>query len=95
MPGIMLSAARQACEQLVRHELRGVWLRTRWPDPGRFEPGRPRPAWGHLPFAAGRRARPARLMARTALSAFRVQVPTQVSGNPAPRPHGPLWLEHR
>ncbi|MFD2420752.1 cytochrome P450 [Amycolatopsis pigmentata] len=76
-----------------------------WPDPDRFRPGRPRPAWGYLPFAAGRRTclgtHLARLMLHTALSAFRVPSLTRVSGNPAARtgitlrPEGPLWMEYR
>lgn len=76
-----------------------------WPDPGRFRPGRPRPAWGYLPFAAGRRTclgtHLARLMLRTALTAFRRPGLTRVGGNPAPRtgitlrPEGPLWMEYR
>lgn len=76
-----------------------------WPDPVRFAPGRPRTAWGYLPFAVGGGtclgAHLGRLMLRTALKACRPRGLTQVSGNRFPRtgitlrPGGPLWLEHR
>jgi cytochrome P450 len=76
-----------------------------WPNPTRFEPRRPRPAWGYLPFAGGRRAclgaHLARLMLRTALSAFGPGRVVRLGGDPTPRagitlcPNGPLWLDRR
>lgn len=76
-----------------------------WPQPDRFLPGRARPTWGYLPFAGGRRtclgAHLARLMLRTALSAFCDRDLVRLGGNASPRtgitmyPNGPLWLGRR
>ncbi|HEY7595128.1 MAG TPA: cytochrome P450 [Actinophytocola sp.] len=75
-----------------------------WRRPELFQPGRPQPAWGYLPFAAGRRtclgAHLARLMLRAALSAFCTGDLIRLGGDPSPRtgitlyPNGPLWLGH-
>jgi cytochrome P450 len=80
-----------------------------WSEPDRFRPDRfatgGRPAWGYIPFAAGRRtclgAHLARLMLRTALTAFCSGELTRIDGDPTPRtgltlrPAGPLWLDRR
>ncbi|MFL6122931.1 cytochrome P450 [Actinophytocola sp.] len=76
-----------------------------WQSPDRFLPGRPKPAWGYLPFAAGRRtclgAHLARLMLRTALSAFGTGDLVRCGGDASLRtgitlyPRGPLWLSAR
>lgn len=71
----MFSAARQACEQLVRHELRGVWLRGDPPE-GAFVWAANHHSWWD-PFLAavvlGRMNRSvAVLMDSTGLRRFRV-----------------------
>lgn len=80
-----------------------------WREPAAFRPERfltdpehRRPAWGYLPFAAGRRtclgSHLARLMLRTALTPFSRGALTRVRGDPAVsaaitlRPRGPLHL---
>jgi cytochrome P450 len=76
-----------------------------WPDPDSFRPERfagHRPAWGFIPFSAGRRtclgAHLARLMLRTALQPFCAGRLAQLRGDPAIRssitlrPAGPLWI---
>ncbi len=74
-----------------------------WPEPERFLPGRAdRPAWGYLPFGAGRRtclgAHLARHMLRCALEPFCTGTLTVLDGDPTPvagitlRPRGPLRL---
>ena len=76
-----------------------------WPDPGAFRPERfasGRPAWGFIPFSAGRRtclgAHLARSMLRTALEPFCDGSLTRLGGDPAIRssitlrPRGPLLL---
>jgi cytochrome P450 len=78
---------------------------TLWPDPDTFDPGRfayGRPAWGYLPFSAGRRtclgSQLARSMLRAALTPFLQGALTQMNGDPSPlatltlRPKGPLQL---
>ncbi|GAA1644975.1 cytochrome P450 [Catellatospora bangladeshensis] len=77
-----------------------------WPDPLAFKPDRfdeGRPAWGFLPFSAGRRtclgAHLARAMLHAALTPWFTGKITQVDGDPRPaaaialRPSGPLWIE--
>ncbi|HEU5473316.1 MAG TPA: cytochrome P450 [Actinophytocola sp.] len=80
-----------------------------WSAPDRFRPERfaagGRPAWAYLPFAAGRRtclgAHLARLVLRTALTAFCSGELVVLGGDPTPRtgitlrPKGPLWLARR
>jgi cytochrome P450 len=74
-----------------------------WPDPGTFAPDRDeRPAWGYLPFSAGRRtclgAHLARLMLHTALEPFcdgplvRLDGDASVVAGITLRPRGPLRL---
>ncbi|NUO56116.1 MAG: cytochrome P450 [Hamadaea sp.] len=79
-----------------------------WPDPGAFRPerftatGPARPAWGFLPFSAGRRtclgAHLARAMLGAALRPCLTGRLSQVSGDPTPqagltlRPRGPLRM---
>lgn len=65
---------------------------TLWSDPDLFDPGRfaaGRPAWGYLPFSAGRRtclgAHLARAMLHAALQPCLVGALTQLSGDPTPR----------
>jgi cytochrome P450 len=77
-----------------------------WADPTGFRPDRfaaGRPAWGYLPFSAGRRtclgAHLARVMLRTALEPLCAGPLRQLSGNPTVtagitlRPKGPLWID--
>ena len=77
-----------------------------WPEPDAFRPERfaaGRPAWGFIPFSAGRRtclgAHLARLMLRTALTPFCAGKLGQVEGDPSIRssitlrPAGPLWID--
>lgn len=79
-----------------------------WPDPDRFRPDRfddGRPAWGYLPFAAGRRtclgAHLARLLLLTALAPFATGGLAVEHGDPriragiTLRPRGPLVLSTR
>lgn len=79
-----------------------------WPEPAEFRPERfvdGRPAWGYIPFSAGRRtclgSQLARLMLRAAVEPFSEADLVQVSGDPSVRagitlcPAGPLWLERR
>jgi cytochrome P450 len=79
---------------------------TLWPNPDDFDPDRfddGRPAWGYLPFSAGRRtclgATLARAMLRAALTPCLDGMLTQVDGDPTPRatltlrPIGPLRLD--
>jgi len=76
-----------------------------WPDPAAFRPDRfadGRPAWGFIPFSAGRRsclgAHLARRMLLTALEPFCDGTLVQVRGDATIqssitlRPVGPLWL---
>lgn len=78
-----------------------------WPNPTAFRPDRftdGRPAWGYLPFSAGRRTclgtHLARLMLRTAVTSFGADY-TQLRGDPSIRssitlrPAGPLWIDRR
>jgi len=77
-----------------------------WPDPVSFRPERfaeGRPAWGFLPFGAGRRTclgtHLARAMLRAAAGPLLDGRLVQVSGDPTPRagltlrPAGALWLD--
>jgi cytochrome P450 len=78
-----------------------------WTAPTAFDPGRfataGRPAWGYLPFAAGRRtclgAGLARLMLHTALEPFCDNPLRRLGGDPTVtsgitlRPAGPLWVD--
>ena len=78
-----------------------------WDDPDTFRPDRfsdGRPAWGYIPFAAGRTClgnHLARLMLRTAVGCFRTASLTQLVGDPSIRssitlrPAGPLWIDRR
>lgn len=79
-----------------------------WPDPHTFRPERfdqGRPAWGFLPFSAGRRtclgAHLARAMLHAALTPWCEGKLMQAQGDPTPRaaialrPTGPLWIERR
>jgi cytochrome P450 len=79
-----------------------------WDDPLSFRPDRfdaGRPAWGFLPFSAGRRtclgAHLARAMLTAALRPWCDDKLTPIEGDPTPtaaialRPRGPLWLERR
>ncbi|GGK02852.1 cytochrome P450 [Pilimelia anulata] len=82
---------------------------AQWPEPAAFRPERfaddGRPAWGYLPFSAGRRtclgAHLARLMLRTALAPFCAGDLVVRGGDPAPaagitlRPAAPLLLTRR
>jgi cytochrome P450 len=76
-----------------------------WSDPDAFRPERfrqGRPAWGFIPFSAGRRtclgAHLARLMLLTALEPFCRGRLVQLAGDATPRtsitlrPAGPLWM---
>jgi len=77
-----------------------------WPDPHAFQPGRfvrGRPAWGFLPFGAGRRTclgtHLARAMLHAAVAPCLEGRLEQVFGDPTVRagltlrPAGPLWLD--
>ncbi len=79
-----------------------------WLDPAIFRPDRfaeGRPAWGYIPFSAGRRtclgAHLARIMLRTALTSFCAAALTPLNGDPSIRssivlrPAGPLWIDRR
>lgn len=77
-----------------------------WPEPNTFRPDRfhdGRPAWGFIPFSAGRRTclgtHLARLMLRVALEPFCDRPLRQLRGDPSVtagitlRPARPLWIE--
>ena len=79
-----------------------------WPQPDIFRPDRfatGRPAWGFIPFSAGRRTclgmHLARLMVRIALTPFCTASLTQLGGDPSIRssitlrPAGPLWISRK
>lgn len=84
----------------LTHRDPALWSRPTSFLPGRFDDGRP--AWGFLPFAAGRRtclgAHLARLILTTALAPFAAGGLRAVGGDPTPvagltlRPRGPLVL---
>jgi cytochrome P450 len=76
-----------------------------WPEPARFRPERfadGRPAWGFIPFSAGRRtclgANLARRMLTAALEPFldaplaRLTGDATIMSSITLRPRGPLWI---
>ncbi|QSB13796.1 cytochrome P450 [Natronosporangium hydrolyticum] len=102
--GVAIPAGTMVCySPYLTHRDPGLW-----PEPDQFRPDRftaGRPAWGFIPFAAGRRtclgAQLARAMLTCASEPFLAGPLRQLNGDPSVvagitlRPHGPLWLSWR